>query len=199
MSAYSYDLRLSNVQSVEITLRHGSRVFGTGKDLLFKEKGIAASGVDALLTEYINVDTVSRDIAFSSAKRNRILPVEISEVQSIFCIKQALLCVAQESDLEIVKRRSSDVFCKHCEAYEVQHIVGDGTVFLTSSGTVAYRDLDVGEILRVDVDCLLAMTDNVMYDYQVVGGDGRSVACVATIQGPGRLWLQSTSYQDPHN
>jgi uncharacterized protein (AIM24 family) len=60
-------------------------------------------------------------------------------------------------------------------------------------------DLAAGETLRVDTGCLVALQPSVNYDIQFVGkvktalfgGEG---LFFATLQGPGRVWLQSLPF-----
>jgi uncharacterized protein (AIM24 family) len=61
---------------------------------------------------------------------------------------------------------------------------------------ITTMDLKAGEVLRVDTGCLVALQPSVHYDIQLVGkvktalfgGEG---LFFATLQGPGRIWLQS--------
>lgn len=78
----------------------------------------------------------------------------------------------------------------------MQKLEGDGLAFVHAGGYILERDLQPGEVLRVDTGCIVAFTSDVDYDIQMVrgvknmmfGGEG---LFFATLRGPGRVWLQS--------
>ncbi|HAQ41422.1 MAG TPA: TIGR00266 family protein, partial [Clostridiales bacterium] len=56
-----------------------------------------------------------------------------------------------------------------------------------------------GEILKIDTGCLVAFTDGVDYDVQFVGNVknalfGGEGLFLATLKGPGTVWLQSLPF-----
>jgi uncharacterized protein (AIM24 family) len=62
-----------------------------------------------------------------------------------------------------------------------------------------HRDLQPGETLRVDTGCLVALMPGINYDIQMVGGFkntlfGGEGLFLATLTGPGRVWLQSLPF-----
>ena len=71
-------------------------------------------------------------------------------------------------------------------------------VFLHAGGTMMERRLE-GEKLRVDTGCLVAFESTINYDIEqagnmrsmLFGGEG---LFVATLQGHGRVWLQSLPF-----
>ncbi len=82
------------------------------------------------------------------------------------------------------------------EGFVMQRLEGDGLAFIHAGGTLYERDLQPGEILRVDTGCIVALTRSVSYDIQYVGGlksalfSGEGLF-FAVLQGPGKVWLQS--------
>ncbi|MFW6145846.1 MAG: AIM24 family protein [Planctomycetota bacterium] len=75
----------------------------------------------------------------------------------------------------------------------------DGIAFIHVGGTVMRRDLADGETLRVDTGCPAAFTRGVDYNIQqagnlksmFLGGEG---LFLATLRGPGRVWIQSMPF-----
>src|SRR5205085_237131 len=71
--------------------------------------------------------------------------------------------------------------------------------FVHAGGTVHPLELEVGQHLRVDTGCLVALQPSVTYDIQYVGkiktalfgGEG---LFYASLTGPGRVWLQSLPF-----
>jgi uncharacterized protein (AIM24 family) len=78
----------------------------------------------------------------------------------------------------------------------MQKLEGDGMAFVHAGGHVMERELQPGELLKVDTGCIVAFTRNVDYDIQFVGGIkntlfGGEGVFFATLQGPGRVWIQT--------
>jgi len=72
-------------------------------------------------------------------------------------------------------------------------------VFVHAGGTVIERDLKPGEVLHIDTGCLVAMTQEVQFDIQKVGGIksalfGGEGLFFARVQGPGKIWMQSLPF-----
>jgi uncharacterized protein (AIM24 family) len=78
----------------------------------------------------------------------------------------------------------------------MQKLTGDGLVFLHAGGTIIKKELAEGEMLRLDTGCLVAMSSTIDYDVQLAsdiktgffGGEG---LFLATLKGPGHVWMQS--------
>ena len=51
----------------------------------------------------------------------------------------------------------------------MQKLEGDGMAFVHAGGAIHEKHYN-GEVLRVDTGCLVAMTSNVDYDIEMVGG-----------------------------
>ena len=75
---------------------------------------------------------------------------------------------------------------------------GDGMVFVHAGGTVVEKRLTGGKIM-VDTGCIVAFESQISYDIQragnlksmIFGGEG---LFLATLQGTGRVWLQSLPF-----
>jgi uncharacterized protein (AIM24 family) len=85
------------------------------------------------------------------------------------------------------------------EGFILEKLEGDGMAFVHAGGTIIERNLDAGDMLRVDTGCLVALTKDVKYDVEMVkgiksaifGGEG---LFFATLSGPGTVWLQSIPF-----
>lgn len=81
----------------------------------------------------------------------------------------------------------------------MQKLSGDGLVFLHAGGTIIKKELSDTDMLRIDTGCLVAITESVSYDVEfagdiksgVFGGEG---IFMATLKGPGTVWLQSLPF-----
>jgi len=127
---------------------------------------------------------------------SKIVKLNVQEYGGkIVCQKGALLCASHTIDIEVefTKKFSTGFFGG--EGFALQSLVGDGDVFVKAGGTLLRRDLDVGEQLRISSGSLVAFSDGVDFDIQMMkgyknvlfGGEG---LFVTTLSGPGTVWLQ---------
>jgi uncharacterized protein (AIM24 family) len=85
------------------------------------------------------------------------------------------------------------------EGFIMQKLEGDGMVFVHAGGTIMERQLKHGEALDVDTGCIVALEKSVNFDIRqagniktaLFGGEG---LFLATLNGPGRVWLQSLPF-----
>jgi len=79
------------------------------------------------------------------------------------------------------------------EGFILQALLGDGDVFCKAGGTIIKKELKSGETLRVSSGSLVAFTQEIHYDVQMMpgfknvlfGGEG---LFITTLQGPGIVW-----------
>jgi uncharacterized protein (AIM24 family) len=81
----------------------------------------------------------------------------------------------------------------------MQKLEGDGLVFVHAGGTIVERELASGETLHVDTGCVVAFTQGVNFDIASVGSVksmlfGGEGVFLATLQGPGKVWIQSLPF-----
>jgi len=78
----------------------------------------------------------------------------------------------------------------------MEKLEGDGMAFMHAGGHVFEKDLQPGEMLKIDTGCIVAFTGGVTYDIQFVGGIkntlfGGEGLFFATLRGPGKVWIQT--------
>lgn len=113
----------------------------------------------------------------------------------VVCQKGALLCASHTVDIEMEFTKSFSGGFFGGEGFVLQGLMGEGDVFLKAGGTLIQRDLEEGEELRISSGCLVAFSQDVSYDVQMVkgfknvfaGGEG---LFMTTLTGPGVVWLQ---------
>ena len=81
----------------------------------------------------------------------------------------------------------------------MQKLEGDGLAFMHVGGTVAKKELQGGEVLKVDTGCIVGFDQSVNYDIEFVGGVKNTVfggegLFFATLQGPGTVFIQSLPF-----
>lgn len=81
----------------------------------------------------------------------------------------------------------------------MQKMEGDGLGFIHAGGTMAKKELQPGEVLKVDTGCIVGFTQNVDYDIEFVGGIKNTIfggegLFFATLRGPGTVYIQSLPF-----
>ena len=167
------------------------KMLNVGKRVLTKES--------IFLTHFTNQARAKRRVAFAAPYPGKIVPVNMAKVGGeFFCQKDAFLAAALGTEVGIAftKRLGTGFFGG--EGFILQHLRGDGMIFIHAGGTVIKKKLN-GEILRVDTGCLVGFTNGVDYDIQragslksmFFGGEG---LFLAALSGTGIVLLQSLPF-----
>lgn len=181
-------------------------IFGDGSDknasdgLLGKLVGAGKrmiTGESLFMTMFTNQGNGKQKVAFAAPYPGKILPMDLSALgNKLVCQKDCFLCAAKGVSIGIELTRKLGAGFFGGEGFILQKLEGDGMAFVHAGGTVIARELQPGETLRVDTGCLVAFTQGVTYDIQMVkgiktalfGGEG---LFYATLTGPGMVWIQS--------
>lgn len=165
------------------------KLFSAGKRIL--------TGESLFMTAYTNIGYGKRRVSFASPYPGKIIPVDLSRLgNKIVCQKDAFLCAAKGVSVSIEFQRKLGTGLFGGEGFIMQKLEGDGMAFVHAGGHVAERELQPGEVLKVDTGCIVAFTQNVDYDIQFVGGVrntlfGGEGVFFATLRGPGKVWIQT--------
>jgi uncharacterized protein (TIGR00266 family) len=183
-------------------------VFGdpSKKGAGFWDKMVAAgkraiTGESLFMTTFSNIRSAQREVvAFGAPYSGKILPMHLDQIGGeIICQKDAFLCGAKGIEVSIAFQKKIATALFGGEGFIMQRLRGDGVALVHASGTMHHRVLKPGEQLRVDTGCLMAMGPTVDYDIQFVGGFkntlfGGEGLFMATLTGPGPIWLQSLPF-----
>jgi len=162
---------------------------GAGKRLLI--------GESLFMTVFHNRAADKKRVAFGAPYPGKIIPVHLSEIGGeIIAQKDSFLCAAKGVSVGIAFNKKIGAGLFGGEGFIMERLQGDGWAFLHAGGTMHQRDLAPGETIRVDTGCIVAFVPGISYDIEVVrgvksilfGGEG---LFWATLQGPGKVWLQS--------
>ena len=157
-------------------------------------------GESLFTTVFTNQAQQKRKVAFAAPYPGKIEPVKLSDVGGeLIAQKDSFLCAAKGVSLDIAFTKKFGAGLFGGEGFILQRLTGDGWCFLHAGGTHEERTLAPGEVLRVDTGCIVAMQPTVNYDIQMVGGIktalfGGEGLFFATLQGPGKVWLQSLPF-----
>jgi uncharacterized protein (TIGR00266 family) len=164
-------------------------LLGAGKRLL--------TGESLFMTVFTNQGQGKQRVAFGAPYPGKIIPMDLKALGGhLVCQKDSFLCAARGVSVGIAFQKKLGVGLFGGEGFIMQKLEGDGLCFVHAGGTIHHFDLAAGETLRVDTGCLVALQPSVNYDIQFVGGVktalfGGEGIFFATLQGPGRVWLQS--------
>ncbi len=167
-------------------------VLGAGKRLL--------TGESLFMTVFTNQGSGKRKVAFGAPYPGKIVPVDLSQVGGeLIAQKDSFLCAAKGVSIGIAFQKRIGAGLFGGEGFIMQRLQGDGLAFVHAGGTLAERVLAPGETLRVDTGCIVAFQPSVSYDIKFVGGIksalfGGEGLFFATLQGPGKVWLQSLPF-----
>ena len=220
-----YEILGNDMQIVEVELDPGETVIAEAGAMNYMENGITfeakmgdgsntnegflgkmlSAGKRVLtqesifMTHFTNEGQGKRRVAFAAPYPGKIIPVDMSKVGGkLFCQKDAFLAAALGTKLGIAfnKRLGTGFFGG--EGFILQNIHGDGMVFVHACGTVVKKELN-NETLRVDTGCLVAFTQGVGYNIEMVGGlksmfFGGEGLFLATLSGTGTVLLQSLPF-----
>ena len=159
----------------------------------------AISGESLFMTYFTNEGSGKKTVSFSSPYPGKIIPLDLSQIGGeILCQKDAFLCAALGTRLDIAftKRLGAGFFGG--EGFVLERIKGDGMAFLHAGGSVIKKELN-NETIFVDTGCLVGFTPGVDYDIQragnlksmVFGGEG---LFLAKLSGTGTIYLQSLPF-----
>lgn len=190
----------SNVMMETIFGDGSSRSGGRMMDKLFGASKRVLTGESLFMTAFTNGGFGMEKVSFASPYPGKILAMDLSRMGGkLICQKDSFLCAAHGVSVGIDFRRKLSVGFFGGEGFILQKLEGDGMAFIHAGGVVVERELLPGEILRVDTGCLVAMTRDVRYDIEFVGGVknmffGGEGVFFATVTGPGKVWVQSLPF-----
>ena len=208
-----YKIHGDDMQIVEVELDPNEGVRAEAGAMMYMEDGIQMqtsaeggafkgfkrmlTGESFFITNFYNISSVKRHIAFSAPYPGKIIPIDLAAVGGSFlCQKDAFLCAANGVDIEIAFTKKLGAGFFGGEGFILQRLVGNGLAFVHSGGTIIQKNLVPGETLKVDTGCLVAFSPSVDYDIQFVGGFkntlfGGEGLFFAKLTGPGIVYLQS--------
>ncbi|WP_343101219.1 TIGR00266 family protein [Romboutsia sp. MSSM.1001216sp_RTP31141st1_G3_RTP31141_220114] len=170
----------------------GSKLFGAAKRVL--------TGESLFMTSFTNTSNNRKKVSFASPYPGKIIPIDLSEMNGkLICQKDSFLCAAKGVSIGIDFRKKLGVGFFGGEGFILQKLEGDGLCFIHAGGTIKKKELMPGEKLKVDTGCLVAMTKDIKYDIEFIGGIKNSLfggegLFFATLTGPGYVWIQSLPF-----
>ncbi|WP_286234217.1 TIGR00266 family protein [Thalassotalea sediminis] len=220
-----YQIIGNSMQMVEIELDHGETVIAEAGAMNYMEDGVvfetkmgdgsevdqgfmgklfsagkrALTGESVFMTHFTSEIVGKRRVAFAAPYPGAIIPLDLAQLGgSITCQKDAFLCAAKGTKVDIAFNRRLGSGFFGGEGFILQHLSGDGMAFVHAGGTVIEKQL-TGETLRLDTGCLVAFTDGIDYSIEMTSGlrsmfFGGEGFFMATLSGHGKVWIQSLPF-----
>jgi len=162
---------------------------------IMKGLGRALSGESLFMNTY-TAESDEQEIAFASSFPGQILEFNLNAGESLICQKKTFMCAEKSVDMKMHFRKKLGAGLFGGEGFIMQKITGPGKVYLEIDGDVTKKELQPGEVLKVDTGYVAAMTEGVNLEIEMVkgvknilfGGEG---LFLTTLKGPGTVWLQS--------
>jgi uncharacterized protein (TIGR00266 family) len=165
------------------------KLFSAGKRVLV--------GENLFMTAFTNVGSGKKRVSFAAPYTGKIVPLDLFQLGgTIIAQKDAFLCAAKGVSIGIAfqKRLGTGIFGG--EGFIMEKLDGDGMAFVHAGGYIIEKELQEGEVLKVDTGCVVAYTPSIDFDIEFIrgirnwmfGGEG---LFFAIMRGPGKIWLQS--------
>jgi uncharacterized protein (TIGR00266 family) len=159
------------------------------------------TGESLFMTTFTNTRPQGREhIAFAAPYMGRITPMHLDQMGGeLICQKGSFLCGARGIQVSIAFQKKIGVGLFGGEGFIMQRLRGDGIALVHAGGALMHRVLSPGEQLKLDTGCIMALGPSVQYDIQFIGGVkntlfGGEGLFIATVTGPGPIWLQSLPF-----
>src|SRR5436190_1605027 len=166
-------------------------------DKLLSAGSRVLTGESLFMTHFTNRGSKKAKCGFSAPYPGTVIPIDLatSRNNELIVQKDGFLCAAFGTKLSIVFNRKIGAGLVGGEGFILQKLQGDGKAFVHAGGTVIERTLN-NETLRVDTGCVVAFESQINFDVEttgslksmIFGGEG---IFLATLQGTGKVWLQS--------
>lgn len=155
----------------------------------------AVSGESLFLVEYTSQGGKGF-VAFASDFPGKIVPLRLGEGQHMICQKTAFLSAEKSVGLDIHFRKRLGAGIFGGEGFIMQKLTGPGIAFVCLDGEIMEYTLGNNEVLKVDTGHVAMYEPSVSFDVEMMkglsniffGGEG---LFLATLRGPGRVWLQT--------
>lgn len=174
------------MQAVVITLDPGETVQAEAGSMMYMEENIEMNsemqggllggikrklgGESLFVTTSTNNGSGIKTVSFAAPYPGKILPVNLAETGTIICQRDAYLCSSLGINISVTFTRRLGAGFFGGEGFILQKLSGDGYAFIHAGGTVIEHELDASESIKVDTGCLVAITESVSYDIEMVKG-----------------------------
>ena len=205
-----YQVKGTVMPHLEIQLGPGESVYTESGSMAWMDADVEMSttgrgGLGGMLKRMVTSESVfvtnfrsesgGDMVAFVPEVPGAIIPLELGEGESIIAQKDAFLVAEQSVEFSAIFTKRMGGGLLGGEGFILQRFTGPGLVFAAVGGEAQEYDLAAGQTIKVDTGHVALFEPSVEYDIAMVkgvsnilfGGEG---LFLATLSGPGKVWLQ---------
>src|SRR3954468_8100448 len=161
---------------METLFGDGSQQRGGLMDKLLSAGKRLLVGENLFMTAFTNVGQGKKHVSFASPYPGKIIALNLQQLGGrLICQKDAFLCAAKGVSIGIEFQRRLGTGLFGGEGFIMQKLEGDGFAFVHAGGHIIERQLQPGELLKIDTGCIVAFTPSCNYDIQFIGGIKNSI------------------------
>lgn len=180
--------------SASVQMRTGASVGGQ-QGGLFGALGRALSGGTLFMTEYTATGGPGLAV-FTTKLPGQIVPVELDGSRGYLIHRHGFLAAQLGVQFSVGFQQSLGAGVFGGTGFRLQRLTGKGTAWVELNGEVITYNLEAGNTLRVHPGHVGMFEEGMSFQIQTVPGIqnalfGGSGLFLATLTGPGRVWLQS--------
>lgn len=212
-----YEILGNTVPVVEVTLNRGESMYTQSGGMAWQTQGIkmstnARGGVMKILGRMFTGESIfmssytaeaeEAKIAFATTVPGDIMPINMSEMPNGMMLqKGAFLCAEQDIDLSVAFTKRFSAGLVGGEGFILQKATGRGMLFLEIDGDPVVKELQPGEVLKVDTGNVVGFEPTVSYEIETVKGLGNIFLggeglFLTRLVGPGKVIIQSQNFMD---
>jgi len=155
----------------------------------------AVGGGGIFMTEF-GASNAPGQVAFATKMPGQIMPVQVQPGGELMIQRSGFLCATEGVELTVGFQKKLGAGIFGGEGFLLQKLGGSAQAWVELDGEVLVRDLQPGEVLRVNPGHVGMFQAQMAFDVQMVpgiknklfGGEG---LFLATLTGAGRVWLQT--------
>ena len=212
-----YKIIGETVPVVEVTMNAGESMYTQSGGMAYQTEGIKMNtnthgglmkglgrmiaGESLFMANY----TAEKDgatIAFAATVPGSIVPFDLSKYPNGLTFQKGSFLAAEssvETGIAFTKRFGAGLFGG--EGFILQKASGNGHIFLEVDGDPIEKELEAGEVLKVDTGNVVAFAPSVSYEIETVKGLGNIFLggeglFLTKLVGPGKVILQSQNFGD---
>lgn len=212
-----YKIIGQTVPVVEMKLNSGETVYTQSGGMAYQTEGIqmktnarggimksigrAFSGESIFMANY----TAEKDgaiIGFAATVPGNIITIDLSQMpQGLMMQKGSFLCAEDSINTKVAFTKKITAGLFGGEGFILQKAEGQGKLFLEVDGDTITKELQAGEVLKVDTGNVVAFEPSVSYEIETVKGLGNVFLggeglFLTKLVGPGKVILQSQNFKD---
>ncbi len=211
-----HEIKGQVMQSVEITLAKGESVRTESGGMAWIRGDVhmetkmpgglvgglmrKVSGESFFMTTYTAQSNIAK-VTFTPYAPGKIVPFDLTGGGEIIMQKNAFMVADVAINLSITFQRKLGAGFFGGEGFIMQRVSGEGLAFAEIPGEVEMVELAAGESIKVDPGHVAIYETTVDFDItrikgvsnMLFGGEG---LFIASLTGPGKVWLQTLTLQD---